>query len=154
MSADLIVFGPGDLYTSIFPNLLVPGIVDALQATKAKKVFLVNLMTKLGQTDGFKASDFVDEMERYAGCAMDYIFINSTKPPEELLEWYKKSGSVEFIKDDLKSSKYPKAKILRLDLLSDTRYEQSIADRIKRSLIRHDPDKVSKTISELLPSDL
>jgi uncharacterized cofD-like protein len=111
LKADYIVFGPGDLYTSIFPNLLMPGIVDALKSTKAKKIFLVNLMTKIGQTDGFKASDFVNEMERYAGCSMDYIFINNHNPPADLLEWYKKSSNVDLIEDDL-DSKLPRSKIL------------------------------------------
>jgi uncharacterized cofD-like protein len=138
LKADYIVFGPGDLYTSIFPNLLIPGIVDALKVSKAKKVFFVNLMTKIGQTDGFKASDFVNEMERYAGCTMDYIFVNNQNPPADLLEC------------DLGQSTHPKTRIIRADLLSESKYEQSIADRIRRSLIRHDPEKVSKVLIESL----
>ncbi len=154
LKADYIVFGPGDLYTSIFPNLLIPGIVDALKASKAKKVFFVNLMTKLGQTNGFKASDFVNEMERYAGCMMDYIFVNNQNPPTDLIEWYKKSSNVDLIEDDLNQSTHDKNRIIRADLLSESKYEQSIADRIRRSLIRHDPEKVSKAFIENLNIEL
>ena len=59
MKADAVIIGPGDLYTSIVPNLLVDGVVKALNKTKAKKIYFVNLMTKFGETNGFKASDFV-----------------------------------------------------------------------------------------------
>ena len=57
-TADLIIIGPGDLYTSLIPNLLIKGLKESLKQTKAKTVYFVNLMTKHGETDGFKASDF------------------------------------------------------------------------------------------------
>ncbi len=148
--ADYLIFGPGDLYTSIFPNFLVTGIVDALKSSKAKKIYLLNLMTKLGQTDGYTASDFLNEMERYSGCTMDYIFINNKFPSQDMLDWYKKSSNVDLIKDDITTKNFPKTRSIRTDLLSETRYEQSIADRIKRSLIRHDSEKTAAALIDLI----
>jgi len=92
----------------------------------------------------------LSEMERYAGVSMDYVLMNNKCPPEDLLDWYKKSSNVEPIEDDLKKKSDAKSRIVRLDLLSETKYEQSIADRIRRSLIRHDPDKVSKAIIDIV----
>src|SRR5256714_9852207 len=65
--ADTIVIGPGDLYTSLIPNLLVPDITRAVRESDAEKVYVCNLMTKHGETDGYKASDFVNEIHRYLG---------------------------------------------------------------------------------------
>lgn len=145
--ADYIVFGPGDLYTSIVPNLLVDGVVEAINNSSAKKVFVLNMMTKIGQTQGFKASDFVNELQRYLGSAhFDYVIVNNKLPDKKLLEWYKKTAEADFIVDDLTSSLLPNTKIIREDLLCKTKYEQAISDRVKRSLIRHDSDKLAKTL--------
>jgi uncharacterized cofD-like protein len=76
MKADLIIIGPGDLYTSIIPNFLVNGIPSALKNSKAKKVFVVNNITKAGETDGFKVSDFILETEKYAGQIINFALIN------------------------------------------------------------------------------
>jgi uncharacterized cofD-like protein len=151
LAADYIIFGPGDLYTSIIPNLIVEGVDDAVRKSKAKKILLVNLMTKKGQTEGFKASDFVEEMERYVGSTIfDYIVVNKEKPSKELLQWYKKSEEVEEMVDDLDQRKFKNSKLIRANILNQSRYEQSIADRIKRSLIRHDPDRVAKVIMSII----
>src|SRR5205823_6235899 len=62
--ADLVVMGPGDLYTSVVPNLLVRGLADAIRACRAKRVYVCNVMTKHGETDGFAASNFIREINR------------------------------------------------------------------------------------------
>ena len=67
IQADAIVLGPGDLYTSLIPNLLVSGIASAIQASGAKRIFVGNLATKLGETEGFKLSAFLYEVLRYSG---------------------------------------------------------------------------------------
>ncbi|MDP3963895.1 MAG: YvcK family protein [bacterium] len=87
--ADLVVFAPGDLYTSIIPNLLAENMSDALQKSHAKKVFVLNLMTKWGETNGFTASDFVREVLSYAGFErFDAIIVNKRKLPKETLDAY------------------------------------------------------------------
>ncbi len=89
--ADAIVIGPGDLYTSIIPNLLVEGIPEAINSSAAVKIYVCNLMTKHGETDGFQASDFVREVQHYlrATGSLDYVIVNdSANFPEDLLRRY------------------------------------------------------------------
>jgi uncharacterized cofD-like protein len=149
--ADLIVLGPGDLYTSIIPNLLITGISDTIADSRGKKVFIANLMTKLGQTDGFNVSDHILELDKYLGSGfLDYVIVNSVRPAKNILDWYKKADNVEYVLDDLLDRHVVEAKIIRADVLSKAVYKRGIADRLKRSLIRHDPKKVAKVLLGLL----
>lgn len=148
--ADYIVFAPGDLYTSIIPNFLVNGINKEIAKSKAKKIYFVNLMTKRGQTDDYKASDHVYEIERYSGCFLDYVVVNNKKPNPEVVGWYKRKDNVVPVEDDLDEKYVTDAKVIRENILGKMLFEQNVADRVKRSLIRHDPDKIKKVISEII----
>ncbi|UCG95574.1 MAG: YvcK family protein [archaeon] len=75
-TADAIVIGPGDLYSSIIQNFLVKGIPEAIQKSRAKKIYVANTMTKLGETENFKVSNFVKEIEKYIGCSLDCVIVN------------------------------------------------------------------------------
>lgn len=86
--ADMIVLGPGDLYTSILPNLLVDGVAEAIRAAEAEVVYVCNLMTKHGETDGFRASDFVREIQRYLDGRLDRVILHDGSFPEDLLPVY------------------------------------------------------------------
>lgn len=86
--ADTIVLGPGDLYTSILPNLLVDGVADAIRAAEAEVVYVCNLMTKHGETDGFRASDFVREIQHYLDGRLDRVILHDGSFPEDLLAAY------------------------------------------------------------------
>ena len=91
MDADVVALGPGDLYTSIVPNFLVDGMTEALAATGATRVYICNLMTKLGETDGFTASGFVREMHRYLGGArLDWALVNTGSIPGPVREAYRR----------------------------------------------------------------
>jgi uncharacterized cofD-like protein len=96
LSADIVVIGPGDLYTSVIPNLLVEGVAEAIGRSHAYVVYVCNLMTKHGETDGFKASDFVAEIQRYLGSPghLNQVIVNQGEAPEELLAQYHREGSV------------------------------------------------------------
>ncbi len=74
--ANTIIIGPGDLYTSLLPNLLVCDIARAVRESEAEKVYVCNLMTKHGETDGYKASDFVDAIYQYLGGRVDRVIVN------------------------------------------------------------------------------
>lgn len=152
--ADYIILGPGDLYTSVIPNLLVNGISKIIADAKAKKIYVVNLMTKLGQTDDYMASDHVYEIERYLGCFLDCVVVNTKIPNESVLKWYKSSDNVNLVEDDLREKKVTEAKIIRRDLLSSTMYKKSISDRLKRSLIRHDPKKLASVLIEIIDNKI
>ncbi len=146
--ADYVIIGPGDLYTSVLPNFLVTGMSEALVKSWAKKIFIVNLITKRGQTDGFKASDFIHELRKYIkGLRLDYILINSGEISKDVVGWYQKTCEVEPVKNDLKSSS--STKVIFADIVSKTQYGKTISDRIQRSLIRHDPEKLGKALTEI-----
>ncbi len=144
--ADLIVIGPGDLYTSIIPNLLVEGIGETLQQTKGKVVYVLNLMTKFGQTYAFKASDHVRTLEKFIGKSLDVVVVNSDTFSKEALRVYAKCHE-EPVVDDFAEEYF---RVVRTPLISAAVYEKSTADTLVRSLIRHDSDLLAKTLVSLL----
>lgn len=95
-NADVVVLGPGSLYTSIIPNLLVDGIVDAIKRTKAIKIYVCNLMTQQGETEKYKASDHLEALEKhsYRGIA-DVMIVNNAVIPEELKMRYAQEFAYE-----------------------------------------------------------
>lgn len=148
--ANAVVLGPGDIYTSLVPNLIVSGVREILGNIKAKKILVVNLMVKAGQTQGFKVSDFIDEVEKYIGeGSLDYVIVNSKNPPKDLVERYREIDSANLVEDNVGGT-YSKAKIIRADILSDSTYKTSLADTVKRSLVRHDGDKLAGIIYKLV----
>jgi uncharacterized cofD-like protein len=86
--ADMIIIGPGDLYTSIIPCLLVDGISEAIRSSDGEIIYVCNVMTKHGETDDFRASDFVREVHRYLGRRVDTVLISTSTYPETLLDAY------------------------------------------------------------------
>jgi len=146
--ADLVVLGPGDLYTSIICNLLIEGVPEALKQTRAKVVFVVNLMSKYGQTYNFTAQDHVLEIEKYLGRGvLDAVLINNNVNfPREVLRRYQEENALP-VKDDLTTEKI---RVVRADLLSELVYEKAKADKLHRSIIRHDPQKLAKALIDLV----
>jgi len=135
LAADLIVIGPGDLYTSIVPNLLVKGMRSALKRSRAPKMYVVNVMTKWGETHGFSAMDFVNVVERYAGRRiLDHIVVNTAKPSRQQMRFYEKEQS-QFIEA---SSLPPKSVSTLGDFLRG------------RGFVRHDPDRLARAIMALV----
>lgn len=138
--ADLIVLGPGDLYTSVVPNLLVAGVNEAILKSKAKAIYVCNLMTKHGETDSFNAQDFILEIKKYLGKAakkLAFVLVNKkvTLTPR-VKGWYKKYHS-EPVEDGV-DARVVKVKIILQDFVQ------------KGKLIRHDPDRLAKAIINLL----
>ncbi|MBT3298350.1 YvcK family protein [archaeon] len=132
LKADLIVIGPGDLYTSLIPNLLVEGVTETLLETKAKIVYVCNLMTKKGETDGFIASKFLSEIENYVQKKVDYVICNEANINRNSLEHYRKEGQ------------YP----VVFDLAQDERAILANLTSIK-GLIRHDGKKLARELVRL-----
>jgi len=145
--ADKIVISPGDLYTSLVPNFLVKGLSGAIAKSKSKVIYVVNLMTELGQTDNFSSADYISELERYIGKGIiKYAIFNKESPKSGLLKKYCRIGEKAVEKGDI--SKLPEVKFLDYNLLSHKIYKTDKNDRIseERSLIRHDSDKLAKII--------
>lgn len=138
--ADFIFIGPGDLFTSIIPNLLVPGVKEAIQETRAKVFYIVNIMTKYGETDTFKGYDFVRSIEEYIGRAIDGVIYNTMKPAQKILEQYREEKA-EFVEIDESKKEWKDRKIYSQDLLSVT-----------GGIVRHDSKKLASLISEIISS--
>jgi uncharacterized cofD-like protein len=136
--ADLIIIGPGDLYTSIIPNLLVRGIPEAIKKSRAKKVYICNLTTKFGETNNFTSPDFVCSLERYLGKnILDFVIINTKKPTKERILKYEKEKAA-FVKCQNKNFMNRKIKIIKGNFLR------------KKGFIRHDPERLAKVLLKIL----
>lgn len=151
--ADFIVFGPGDLHTSIIPNLLVSGMSKILANLNTKKIFIANLMTRAGQTDGYKVTDFVNKIEEYMmGEPIDYILINSEPFKSEIIKTYKEVDNAVPVLDDISGDTYHEAKVIRTSLLSNNVFKPNKSDSVKRSLLRHDPEKLAEVLFKIISS--
>ncbi len=137
LDADLVVLGPGDLYTSVLPNVLVKGMPEAFKKTKAKKVYITNLMTKFGETNDFVASDFLKTIEIYLGKkVLDYVVANNQKPvPVRLRPYVKEKAS--FV--ELDSDNFPKKPLLVSAPLAR-----------ERGFLRHDPKRLARILWGLI----
>lgn len=143
LESDIIILGPGDLYTSIIANLVVDGVCESLRKSKAKIFYNVNLVTKYAQTYGFTAKDHVRELETYIGRDFDYILVNNSKLPKDILERYKLQNDF-VVKDNLGAGD----NIIRDDFLAEENIITPAGDLLKRSLIRHDSSKlIAKILS-------
>ena len=144
MNADLVIIGPGGLYTSLIPNLLVEGISDALRKSEAKKVFIVNLMNRKGQTTDFTVKSYLQEMEKYIGSDIfDHIIVNNQKPSKQLIERYAEEGKL--IENDLEGDD----RVIEVPLLGELKESYKV-DLIKRSLIRHDSKKLAQELMKIV----
>lgn len=151
-SADIVIVAPGNLYGSLAPALIVPGIGEALAKTKAFTVYVCNLVTKPGQTDNYTVTDFASEIERLAGRPfLNAVLFNTESPTDDLLEKYAKAGekSVTYDQELLDNAPYIAA---GTNLLSGSIWQNSnSSDPIaaSRTLIRHDSNAVALAILEL-----
>ncbi len=148
--ADLVIIAPGNLYTSLAPTLIVPGATETLAASRAKVIYVSNLVTKAGQTDGFKAHDFAREIERFIGAGrLDFLIFNTNRPSRALLEKYATAGEYA-VGYDAKALKAAHYQAIGADLVSDTIPKLSaVEQRIPRTFIRHDPDKLARLIMRI-----
>ena len=146
--SDTIIIGPGDLYTSIIPVLLVDKIKETFKSTKAKIIFIMNLMTKSGQTNNYNASDHLKDLMEYLGRQPDLIIINSGKIPLEMLQWYKEHNE-NAVENDLVKGGF-KGKFIEENLVDTHRFEKKTADKLTRSILRHDSIKLAKTLKQYI----
>lgn len=144
-AADLIILGPGDLYASTLANFTVTGLPECVQKAKGKLIYIVNLFTKAGQTQGYGAAKYVDEITRYAGRTPDTILLSTSSFPKEALARYASEGEYPVV-DDLGDD----PRVMRNDLASASVIEKTASDVVSRSLIRHDSAKVAEAIKSLL----
>jgi len=148
LESNFLITGPGDLYTSIIPIFLFKEIKEAFAKTKAKLIYVMNLMTKKGQTANFRASDHIKEIEKYSGKKIDIVIINNGIVPEHILKWYLTHGEKQ-VESDL-YNKETKKKIIEEDLVDRTEIVKNKSDKIFRSILRHDSQKLGQVINKII----
>jgi uncharacterized cofD-like protein len=136
--ADVIVLGPGSLYTSVLPNLLVEGIAEGIRRSPALKIYVCNVMTQPGETDGYTVSDHVRAIVDHAGPGLlDYVLVNSLPVPFNLRRKYQEQGAVPVV--------YNPEGLSGLGVTAVTADLASLTD-----LVRHDPERLAQAVLALL----
>ena len=138
--ADVVVLAPGDLYTSLIPNLLAEGVCAALRSTRARVIYVTNLMTKPGETDGFTAERFVAEVNGYIGheSRIDVAIVHSSAFSDRVKQRYEQLGArpVDY---DIESMKSLVPMVIESDLVAEGIF------------VRHDPHKLADAVMSLIP---
>ncbi|MEW6088264.1 MAG: YvcK family protein [bacterium] len=143
--AEAIIMGPGSLYTSIIPNLLVKDIPEVIEKSDAVKIYICNIMTQPNETDGYTVSDHLQAiMDHVPGRLIDYVIVNNGEIGEEFLQSYKAEKSYP-VKLDRKKTEKMGIKIIEDDLLAIEKGASIAGD-----LIRHDPNKIAYLILRLI----
>lgn len=140
-NADIIIMGPGSLYTSIIPNLLVDGVVDAIKKSKAPKVYICNIMTQPGETDNYNVLEHVNAIVRHTNNnIIDYIISNNEVLGKEMLERYQNDGANQVLLDDEQRNKL---RVMDIKCIEENLIE------IKNNYIRHDASHISDIVINL-----
>ena len=134
--ADLIILGPGSLYTSVIPNLLVNGIVDALLKAKAKKIYVCNIMTQPGETTDYTVASHINALFKHAGGKkiVDAVLVNNSLP-DNISEGYAQSGSIP-VRLDMEN-----INPIGIEVVS-----QKLIQENKEGLVRHSSNRVARAI--------
>jgi len=142
-SADTILLGPGDLYTSIIPNLLVEEVSAAIRDTNVPVIYACNLMTKLGETAGYGASTFASELVKYIGNRkLDYLLVNQTNFSPEVLKVYEAEMASPVELDNGHAEKYA-----HQILLEDLAYVDGLT-------VRHNSEKLASIVMNAIESSV
>ena len=141
--ADYIILGPGDLYTTLLPNLLVDGIKKAIKKSNAKVVYISNLMTKIGQTRHKSLKEITKIVEEHIGKRINFVLVNSGRIPKEAYQRYIADGE-NLIQNNLEEEKG--RVVICKDLVANDEIKREKGDTLKRSLVRHDSQKLGKAL--------
>lgn len=148
--ADLIILGPGSLFTSVIPNLLVGGIREAIERSAAKKFYIMNLMTQPGETTGFTAKDHLKTLGEYIDLrTLDFVVLNRQPVPKELLAQYAHEGSVP-VADDLTEPNEWGITVIRADLLEIMTLPRWPSDT-QAPTVKHNPTELARVIARSVP---
>jgi uncharacterized cofD-like protein len=140
--ADVVVIGPGSLYTSVIPNMLVEGIPSLLKESKAPVFYVCNLMTQPGETDNYNVSDHVKAIIKHSRDQMiDYVIVNDQKISDDLIVNYKYQGAKQVLidEDQIKELKEMNIKVICSDFVD-----------IRKGYIRHNSDKIGQMLLDFV----
>ena len=142
-NADIIVLGPGSLYTSILPNILVKGIREAIRKSSATKIYICNIVTQPGQTDDYTVSDHIHAITKHLGeGVLDYVLVNDNLPRKDMLEKYEEEGAL-VVRLDAETNNL-QVKTVETDLVENLDKVRVLWE--KQDLLRHDPNKLADAI--------
>ena len=137
-NADAIILGPGSLYTSIMPNLLVDGVAEAIRKSKAVKIYICNVMSQPGETDGYTASMHAKAIIDHGGKGIiDYMLVNDSPISPDMQEYYAQKGAYPVEVDEAAINALGVG-FVKADIINE------------QELIRHDPDKLSKAVMNMV----
>lgn len=134
--ADAVILGPGSLYTSVLPNLLVRGVVDALAETKALRIYVCNVMTQPGETDRYTAADHLKAIFKHAGRRIVDVTLVNSEIPTKVLDRYEAEGAFP-VEPDIDEIRRMGVRPVAASLISET------------NLVRHDPDKLAEVVQRI-----
>lgn len=136
--ADIVVLGPGSLYTSVIPNLLVGNIVEALRNTRAMRMYVCNVMTQPGETDHYTASDHVRALFDHGGQGIvDYVLVNVEEIASCLLDHYAREGACP-VKADIDELEQMGVTVIPAQLVNESNW------------VRHDPERLARVIFSMM----
>lgn len=148
--ADAIIIGPGSLLTSVIPNLLIKDIRNAINNSKAKKIYICNIVTQPGQTQNFSASKHLKTIKKYLEGNIDYIILNSQEPSEKLKKQYKQE-KCEIVENDISNIKEEETTPIVKNLLESIKEKKLLWE--KQYLLRHDSEKVAELIIDIISGE-
>jgi uncharacterized cofD-like protein len=141
--ADVVVLGPGSLYTSVIPNILVKDVVRHIKESKAKVVYISNIMSQPGETDGYNVLNHLNALIEHCGQnIINYVFVNNKLAEESILNKYKKEKSEPVLMDDNQRK-----------IITDMNIELVEEDflEVEKEYIKHDSDKLGLLITKIIP---
>ncbi|MEN3042234.1 MAG: gluconeogenesis factor YvcK family protein [Fervidobacterium sp.] len=136
LDSDIIILGPGSLYTSVIANLIVPGFSDAVKQSRAMKIYISNIMTQPGETNDYRLSDHVAEIERYLGTKIDFIIHSLPPRDQDVLEKYETKDSIP-VEIDIQDERLIVGRFSKIEFEKEAR-------------IRHDPFIIAKVVYDLI----
>ena len=144
--AEVILLGPGSLFTSVIPNLLLPDFAKKLRESPAPKIYICNLMSQPDETQGMNIVNHFDWVSAALGCAPDYIITNSETLPEDIVERYMKEGASPLYLDDKQREMIRKTGCISVEAPIMSVYESAKEGRV----LRHDPQKLASAIFKII----
>lgn len=146
LNAEIIIIGPGSLYTSVITNLLVEDIRNAIRESAGIKIYVCNIVSQPGQSDNYNVSDHVRSVQKYLGDdVIDFVIVNNNTPNKETLKRYKEKGADLIILDN--GANTLKTTIKQADLIEDLQERRILWE--KEDMLRHDPDKLADSVCRI-----
>lgn len=146
-TSDVVIMGPGDLYTSILPVFVTDGLKNAIKKRNPLVIYIMNMMTKAGQTFQYTAKDHIDDISHYLGKEPDVVLMNNGPIDKDIVDWYE-SHNEHMVTNDLDSTFHGRS--VTGDFVDRTQITKSSADTLTRSILRHDSVKLAESLKEFI----